>query len=160
MDIFISRPTKLEDRFEDHFSGFMSFLKSKKFNVYRLGSENFSKKAPLRKVIDLIKRCEGAIIIGYPQTQLVNETRRGPIMESQYRLTIPTPWNQIEGAVAYALGKPVLVISQTGITGGVFDYGVTGEGVVDLDLAQANWFKTKAFLEPFGEWQEELAGVK
>jgi hypothetical protein len=37
----------------------------------------------------------------------------------------PTPWNHIEAGILHGLGLPLLVFAEDGISGGVFDRGVT-----------------------------------
>ena len=48
--------------------------------------------------------------------------------------------------------KPVLVAAYPGISGGVFDHGITDEGVLHLNLTQATWFEKPEFQQPFAEW--------
>ena len=89
------------DRFE-------RFLHRHGFHPVRLGGDNYSTKAPLQAVIDLMRGCDAAIILRVPQTDdlPIGLLRRFP---SQ----LATPWNQIEGALAYALQKPTLVVAHT-----------------------------------------------
>ncbi len=59
-------------------------------------------------------------------------------------------------ALAYACESPVLVIAHPGIDGGVFDHGITGEGVLHIDLAEPDWFRKAQFTQPFREWAAEV----
>jgi hypothetical protein len=77
-------------------------------------------------------------------------------VQNKVSYALPTPWNQIEGALAYASHKPILVVAHPGISGGVFDHGITGEGVLHLDLTQATWFEKPEFQQPFAEWLGEV----
>ena len=156
MNIFLSRPTKVGAPFESAYQQFDGFLTGQGFALKRLGGGNFSKKAPLRAVIDLIDGCTGAIILGYPQIEFSHEARRSAEVQNKVTYAMPTPWNQIEGALAYAGGKPILVVAHPGIAGGVFDHGITGEGVLHLDLGEAGWFQKPEFQQPFAEWLEEV----
>lgn len=157
MNIFVSRPTRLGPDFEKPYETFDSFLVAEGFTLKRLGGSNYSKKAPLRAVIDLVEQCCGAVILGYPQLELRQETRRSSTIDSQLNYIFPTPWNQIEGALAYAKGTPVMVVAHTGISGGVFDHGITGEAVIHLDLSDAEWFRDPRFAQPYAEWRSEVA---
>jgi len=134
MNIFISRPTRIGKSFETQYSGFHQFLESEGLALRRLGGGDYSKKPPLRAVIDLVTECCGAIVLGYPQLEFRNETRRSAEIQDSTRYVFPTPWNHIEGALAYSTNAPVLVIAHNDIRGGVFDHGITGEGVLHLDL--------------------------
>lgn len=156
MNIFLSRPTKVGASFEAAYQQFERFLDAQGFQLKRLGGGNFSKKAPLRAVIDLIQGSAGAIILGYPQLEFSHEVRRSAEVQNKVSTVIPTPWNQIEGALAYASEKPILVVAHPGISGGVFDHGITGEGVLHLDLSEAGWFEKAEFQQPFAEWLGEV----
>lgn len=58
--------------------------------------------------------------------------------------------------LACASEKPILVVVHPGISGGVFDHGFTGEGVLHLDLSEAGWFERAEFQQPFAEWLAEV----
>lgn len=156
MNVFISRPTVIGKTFETQYSRFDDFLVSNGFALRRLGGGDYSKKPPLRAVIDLIGECCGAIVLGYPQLEFHNETRRSAAIQDSIRHVFPTPWNQIEGALAYSTNAPVLVVAHKGIKGGVFDHGITGEGVLHIDLDTKDWFKQPAFSQPYAEWLAEV----
>ena len=156
MNIFVSRPTRIGKPFETQYSRFHSFLESNGFKLRRLGGGDYSKKAPLRAVIDLIDDCCGALVLGYPQLEFHNETRRSAEVQDSIRHVFPTPWNQIEGALAYSSDAPMLVIAHQGIKGGVFDHGITGEGVLHIDLDTKDWFRKPEFTQPYAEWLNEV----
>jgi hypothetical protein len=48
-----------------------------------------------------------------------SEARQGP------SIPFPTPWNQLEAGILFGLGLPLLIIRESGISGGIFDAGVT-----------------------------------
>lgn len=156
MNIFISRPSTIGDAFEAPYAAFQQHLASKGIVMKRLGGENYSRKAPLRAVVDLIGDCRGAIILGYPQVEFSSQAKRSAKVQDSYSYAFPTPWNQIEGAIAYASNKPILVVAHTGITGGVFDHGITGEGVLHIDLSDKAWFATPQFTQPYDEWFADM----
>ena len=158
VNIFVSRPTVIGNEYEALYSGFDANLRARGFVPRRLGGGggDFSKKPPLKAVIDLVTECRGAIILGYPQIEFSHEARRSDVVESKLRYVFPTPWNHIEGALAYSCQAPILVIAHPGISGGVFDHGITGEGVLHIDLAEPEWFTKPRFTQPFEEWVADL----
>ena len=156
IDIFISRPTIIDNGYEKPYRAFEKFFKSEGFSPTRLGRSDYSLKAPLRAVIDLMDKCKGAIILGYPHQVITYSLKKGEEMLNENKIFLPTPWNQIEGTLAYKKGIPVLVIAQEGVEGGLFDYGVTGEYVYKTDLSNNKWFNKKEFL---GLW-EVRAGME
>ena len=149
--IFLSRPTTLSGDYSTEADKFERFLNGHGFHPVRLGGSSYSTKAPLQAVIDLMKKCDGAIILGYPKQEV---SAKG--FGSDISITLPTPWNQIEGALSYALKKPALVVAHNGIGGGVFDYGITGEFVYKGDLTKTGWFKVAAFTGAFNDWKKRV----
>lgn len=156
MNVFVSRPSVVGAEFENAYEAFHAQLVSEGFTLRRLGGGDYSKKPPLRAVIDLINESCGAIILGYPQLEFRHHARRSAEFQNNFQCVYPTPWNQIEGALAYASNSPVLVVAHPGISGGVFDHGITGEGVLHIDLAAADWFRKAQFSQPFKEWSSEV----
>ena len=156
MNVFVSRPTVIGSEFEAAYGAFHQHLVAQGFLLRRLGGGDYSKKPPLRAVIDLIKECCGALILGYPQIEFLHRALRSAKLQNNFQCVYPTPWNQIEGALAYACESPILVIAHPGIDGGVFDHGITGEGVLHIDLAEAEWFRKAQFTQPFNEWFAEV----
>ncbi len=156
LNIFVSRPTTIESAFESAYMDFDRFLTSKSIRPRRLGGGDYSRQAPLKAVFRIIDECCGAIILGYPQFTMRHEVRRSTKTQNDWGYIFPTPWNQIEGALAYRAETPVLVIAHHGVEGGVFDHGVTGEGVIHLDLAAPNWFSSPQFEQPFTDWLAEV----
>lgn len=149
--IFLSRPTAVLPNCQNEAVRFERFLNGHGLHSIRLGGGSYSTKAPLQAVIELMKNSVGAIILGFPKQSIVV---RG--FKNEVTIDLPTPWNQIEGALAYALKKPTLVVVQNGIDGGVFDHGITGEFVMKVDFSSAGWFQTQGFLGVFEDWKKRL----
>ena len=103
-----------------------------------LGATDFSNSAPLRAILRIMDECDGAIVLGFRQIEVEQGTAK-PGTPSASRLEkcyFATPWNQIEASLAYARGLPVMLIREKGISGGVFDYGVTEYFVHEVDLSE------------------------
>ncbi len=159
-NIFVSRPTTIEPAFENAYTEFERLLMTISVRPRRLGGHDYSRQAPLKAVFRIIDECCGAIILGYPQFTMRHEVRRSTKTQNDWGYVFPTPWNQIEGALAYRAETPVLVIAHHGVEGGVFDHGVTGEGVIHVDLAAPNWFSSPQFEQPFTDWFAEVRNSK
>jgi hypothetical protein len=159
--IFVSRPTKLTKEFDAAYKPFHSYLQSKhKLRLRRLGDTDHSPEPPLRAIIDLMSECRGAIILGYPQVEIYQHVRKSIEIRQDPTMLFPTPWNQIEGALAYGTKLPVLVIAHAGIGGGIFDHGVTGEFVLTLDLTDKKWFMHVPFQQLLAKWSKKMTTHK
>jgi hypothetical protein len=122
-----------------------------------LGETDYSNSAPILAVREVMEQCSGAIILGFAQlTVSSGRLKPGTTAEQDAAgSTWATAWNQIEAAMAYALGLPVLVIREQAVAGGVFDFGSIDRFVHQADLTPA-WFDTQSFLQPLNAWIEEL----
>jgi hypothetical protein len=93
-----------------------------------LGRSDYPTELPLREVLLLAKHCSGGVILGFEQFQSERGvSKRGTPDEKAMRSAIPfpTPWNHLEAGILFGLQLPLLVFAEDGITGGVFDRGVT-----------------------------------
>lgn len=160
-DVFLSRPTKLPPAFESAYKLFHAYLEKKHhLRLRRLGDTDHSDEPPLRAIIDVMGECKGAIILGYPQIEIYQHIRRSIDIFQDPTLLFPTPWNQIEGALAYGTKLPVLVIGHPGIGGGIFDHGVTGQYVLTVDLTDKKWFMQLPFQQLLAKWTKRMATAK
>jgi len=156
IEIFISRPTTIARRYEQHYEPFKRYLSHKGYRLRRLGEDDYTMDAPLKAVINLMKQCKGAVILGYPQFEVSSAISKGGSLDSSIGMILPTPWNQIEATLAFRQRIPVLVAAHRNVSGGIFDHGVTGEYVFTSDLGKKNWFRSSDFQGVFNEWQKRI----
>jgi hypothetical protein len=71
----------------------------------------------------LIGDCVGGVVFGYSQlTVREGVWRGGTPEEKQIRdVGLSTPWNNVEAGMAVIQGLPLLILSQKGVDGGIFD---------------------------------------
>jgi len=95
------------------------------------------------------RRCVGAALIGLPRWRF--ETAQGVV-------NLPTEFSHFEGALAWQLKLPLLVLVQREVVRRVvFDnsfHGRIGEFPAD---AGPEWLDTRDFSTPFAVWQREIA---
>lgn len=84
---------------------------------HTVGRNTFSSDAPLKTVEELMSRCDGTIVLALERTFLAKGTeKRGGDKERELEaVSFATPWNQIEAAMSYANGLPLLVIVEEGL---------------------------------------------
>ena len=77
-----------------------------------VGRNKFSVDSPLKTINELMDNCCGAVIIALERTYFpIGIEKRGSLKETVLKETkYPTPWNQIESAMAYTKRLPILVI--------------------------------------------------
>jgi hypothetical protein len=84
---------------------------------HTVGRNTFSADAPLKTSTQLMDKCRGTIVIALERLHFPagTERRGGPKEASLTDTKLATPWNQIEAAMAYSRGLPLLVIVESGI---------------------------------------------
>jgi hypothetical protein len=137
IDVFVSRPTWVAPSFRHGLEGFLGLLSSLGLNPRTIGATDYPTKAPLDEVIRLMDRCAGAVILGYPQIIAVAGTIKDQVLSAP--LVLPTEWNHIEAALAYARELPLLVIHHNGVFRGIFDRGAISRFIYELNLEDPAW---------------------
>jgi hypothetical protein len=93
---------------------------------HTVGRNTFSSDAPLKTVMRLLDECSGTVVIALERLYFAEgmEKRHGPSQRKLSEVKISTPWNQIEAAMAYNKGHPLLVIVEEGLrTDGLLEKG-------------------------------------
>jgi hypothetical protein len=96
----------------------------------------------------VMRRCVGAAVIGMP---------RWVFSTSQGDVHLPTEFCHYEGAIAYTLRLPMLVLVQADVLRRVvFDNSYDGYVGVFQPTAGRAWVHTSGFRVPFGHWKHSL----
>ncbi|MBM3341917.1 MAG: hypothetical protein FJY56_07375 [Betaproteobacteria bacterium] len=92
-------------------------LRSEGLVPHTVGRNTFSSDAPLRTVTELMDKCSGTVVIALERSYFPKGVdKRGEPKEAALNdVRLPTPWNQIEAAISYARGLPLMVIVEAGL---------------------------------------------
>lgn len=117
MDIFVSVGSTATEQQEAFVRAVEDRLRSEGLVPHSVGRNTFSADAPLKAVSELLNKCAGVVVIALERTYFPAGTeKRGSKKEAQLSdVRVATPWNQIEAAMAYTLGRPILVIVEEGL---------------------------------------------
>jgi hypothetical protein len=130
------------------------FLQSHGLIPQTLGRTFFSSIQPLKAVDDLMRQCCGVVIAAFERIQIEKgvEKRGSPEEHPLENAALPTVWNQIEAAMAYTLGHPLLVIIERGLRSeGLLERGYDWYvNWVDLSRAALN---EREFQGVFSDWK-------
>ncbi|MET4706027.1 hypothetical protein [Frigoribacterium sp. UYMn621] len=126
--VFVSAPTHLNPSQEIVRARIVTLLEEFGFEPRALSRTDYPLDYPLREVAVIARSCFGAVILGFEQFRSLNGVSKlGTSMEqtlSEPRL-FPSPWNQLEAGILFGMRRPLLIFREDGITGGIFDVGVT-----------------------------------
>lgn len=156
-NIFLSRPSWIDPKYEQGLDLFIGFLKHQNLIPRTLGTTDYPTNSPLDEVIALMKKCNGAIILGYPQ--IIVETGALKNKHLQTPIVLGTEWNHIEAALAYSLNIPLLVIHDLGVSRGIFDRGTLNAFLYSADLKNPAWFMERNIEGAFEAWKSRLSYI-
>ena len=124
-----------------------------------LGKSDYPTEFPLREVLSIAKHCSGGVILGFEQIFLESgASKRGTPQSKKYTspMPLPTPWNHLEAGILYSLGLPILVFKEDGISGGVFDPGVSDVFIHRMPESPISRIDRKALSDVFQKWQARV----
>jgi hypothetical protein len=155
--IFISVGSTSTQSQEDFVCAVEARLRAEGLIPHTVGRDTFSSDAPLKTVTELMGRCSGAVVIALERTYFAAgiDRRGSPRQAHLSEVRVATPWNQIEAAMAYASGLPLLVVIEKGIKNeGLLERGYDWY-VQQLDLSPAS-LSTTEFVGVLSAWKQKL----
>lgn len=126
-----------------------------------IGETDFGSRSPLAQVRQLMAKCHGALILGLVQGKIAVGTSKPGTQDHKLlrNSKFPTPWNQLEAGIAYALGLPLMIVKEEGISGGIFDPGASGEQFVhSVKLGRARTWHSAELRSSLDEWKIDVVG--
>lgn len=138
--VFASIPSKLDRQQQASREYIYGWLRRVGLEPRTVGGSDGSYFNPLHEVRTLARHCAGGVILGYHQVFArvaeikVRVDAAGELATKEVEYRAPTPWNQLETGILFGLGLPLLVLKQSGITGGIFDEGAADVFVQDLPM--------------------------
>lgn len=132
--VFVSVPTALSATQEQSYDYLMSALENEGLEQRTLGKTDFGVDSPLNEVYSIARHCSGGLILGFEQIRAEQVcTKPGTqYARSMDHASYPTPWNNLEAGILFGLKLPLIVFRQRGITGGIFDHGVSNLFIQEL----------------------------
>jgi hypothetical protein len=157
MKVFVSVGSTSNDRQEAFVRAVEDRLRSEGLEPHSVGRNTFSSDAPLKTITQLLKTCAGVVVIALERKYFPSGTeKRGSSSEKPLPETcLPTPWNQIEAAMAYTMGRPLLVIVEDGLRcEGLLERGY--DWYVQFCKPEAAALNTAEFNGVLASWKTKL----
>jgi hypothetical protein len=117
MKIFLSVGRTYTDAQETFVRRIEDHLRAHGLVPQTVGRSYFSSQQPLKAIDILMNECVGSVVVALERTFIAQAVdRRGSPKESvAANVYLPTVWNQIEAAMAYVRGHPLLVLLEDGL---------------------------------------------
>lgn len=160
--VFVSCPSVLSAAQDKSLTVVYEELRRHDLEPRTLGRSDYPTDLPLREVYVLARHCSGGVILGFEQTYIEKGVlKRGTPDEtsitSDSSECASSPWNQLEAGILFALGLPMIVLKELGVSGGIFDPGVMDVYVHDIPSAEESDEKMRAVLAGVvGKWQNSV----
>lgn len=157
--IFLSCPTVLSETQKKQRKVITNILKELLLQPRALGRSDYPKDFPLKEVYIIAKHCAGGIIMGFEQVRLTEGIIKPGTDEERNidgEMSIPTPWNHLEAGILFGLKLPLLIFKEPGVSGGVFDYGITDVFVHNMPPAEPDKKKLREIKQVILRWYAEV----
>jgi hypothetical protein len=157
IDVFLSVGRTSTDKQEAFVAEIERHLRDNGLEPRGVGRNEFTSQQPLKFIESLMCRCSGTVIIAFERLYIQEglDRRGSPEEEVLTNTRLPTVWNQVEAAMAYVLGHPLLVIVENGLRSeGLLETGYDWYLLwVNLDSAITN---KKEFSGVFADWSKRV----
>jgi hypothetical protein len=158
--VFVSSPTALNADQAASRAILLGLLDDLNLEPRALGRSDYPTEMPLQEVLAIARHCAGGIILGYEQFQATAGTWKRGLgaargerkLKPRETAAFPTPWNQLEAGILFGLGVPLLIFREAGVSGGVFDNGVTDVFIHSTPTSKINDADRSSLKEVFLKW--------
>jgi hypothetical protein len=158
LDVFLSIGGTATDKQEAFVRAVEDRLRSEGLVPHTVGRNTFSSDAPLKTVTELMDKCVGTVVIALERMYFpAGVDKRGGDKETPLsEVKLPTPWNQIEAAMAYVHQHPLMVIVEEGLKSeGLLERGYNW--YVQLVKPEASSLNTLEFNGVLASWKSKIA---
>jgi hypothetical protein len=163
--VFVSTPKSYLQAQEDFVTEVENSLSNRGLQPVTLGRSEYDINAPLVAIRRLMGGCCGLICIGLRRTHIAEGTDRpnsdiGEAATPRKGSWLSSPYCQIEPAMAYQIGLPILLWREKGVTAeGIFDRGAAGLSMPEFDLSAPPQLTDQPWSQPLDMWVDMVRSV-
>lgn len=160
ISIFLSYPKPFNTKQEKFIDDIKEYLKKRGFEPRTLGVTDYDMDEPLTAIRRLMLESNGLLTVAFRRTfvEAGKGKPKSDIGESEYDISgkwITSPYSQIEPAMAFQIGLPILILREAGvIADGILEKGVTGTYLPEFDLEKgASYLENNEWQQIIGKWE-------
>ena len=157
-NVFVSVGSTANDTQESFVRAVEDRLRAEGLIPHTVGRNTFSSDSPFKAINELMTRCSGVVVIALERLYVAQgtEKRGGPNQSSFSDVRMATAWNQIEAAMAYCRGIPLLVLVEDGLRAdGLLEKGF--DWYVQAIKVDPSSLHTPVFNGVLASWREKLS---
>ncbi|WP_188664750.1 hypothetical protein [Terasakiella brassicae] len=166
--VFLSYPKPHQKAQNQFIQKLKKKLKNLGLEPMTLGDSDYDMEAPLVGIRRLMNQSCGLINVSFKRSKIhsgtfkcdadINNNDAQPIKD----IWLSSPYSQIEPAMAFQLGLPVLIIREKDVLAdGVLEKGVLGIYMPEVDLSKdmKEYFKSKEWQQLINQWAGKVRQV-
>ncbi len=161
ISIFLSYPKPYLRRQEEFIERVVNYLEKRNLQPRTLGVTDYDMDAPLNAIRRLMIESNGLVTIAFRRSLIEQGTGKpaSDLGQEEYDLSnkwLTSTFCQIEPAMAFQLGLPVLILREKGvIKEGVLDPGVLGLYMPEFDLDNNidDYFNSQKWKQVIQKWE-------
>ena len=166
--VFLSYPRPHVYRQTQFIESVQQYLRIRGLEPRTLGVTDYDTDAPLRAIRRLMLESNGVITIAFRRLYIeegeskygtdIPNTKQTPIKN----IWLTSPWCQIEPAMAYQLGLPVLILREQGVLDeGILEKGIAGTYMPEfsLDDDPSSYLQSLEWGSLIGKWEGYVRSV-
>jgi hypothetical protein len=160
--VFVSCPTALNSDQQLRREVIVRLMEEMQLEPRALGRSDYPTDYPLREVAVIAQHCSGGIILGFAQFSATAGVWKAGTsgerpLDGKAPALFPTDWNHLEAGILFGLRLPLLIFRERGISGGVFDNGVTDVFVHDMPDPIPTSSQLEGLREVFLKWRGRVS---
>lgn len=165
--IFLSYPRPYLKKQEEFIERITHYLEERDLQPRTLGVTDYDMDVPLTAIRILMLESNGLVTIAFRRALIKKGTGKpsSDIGELEYDLSnkwLTSPYCQIEPAMAFQLGLPILILREKGvIEEGILEKGALGLYMPEFDLNcnLDDYFKSKVWIQLIQKWESYVRKV-
>lgn len=168
ISIFLSYPKPHLKRQQEFIEKLENYLMGRGFEPRTLGVTDYDMDAPLKAIRRLMLESNGLITIAFRRTLIINAQSRPQAelpgaSETQIKdIWFTSPYCQVEPAMAYQLGLPILILREKGvIQEGLLEKGTVGIYMPEFSLEEpeTDYLQSHEWKDIIGRWEGFVRAV-
>lgn len=168
ISIFLSYPKPHSNAQLSFVDKLIAYLQQRGLDPRTLGVTDYDMDAPLKAIRRLMLESNGLITIAFRRTLILDSrVRAGADLDnvsesSLQNVWVTSPYCQIEPAMAYQIGLPILILREKGVVAeGLLEKGVTGTYMPEVSLENPNFdfFQSPEWNDIIGKWEGFVRAV-
>lgn len=168
ISVFLSYPQPYLQKQKEFINEIREELESRGFDTRTLGVTDYDTQAPLVAIRRLMLESNGLLTIAFRRAYIkegIGKPRTDIDCMSEYDISdkwLTSPYCQIEPAMAFQIGLPILVFREKGvIDDGILEKGVVGTYMPEFDLDKPidEYFKSSEWKQLIGKWEGNVRSV-